>query len=117
MSVAPPSGVPSMRRFPPCACKISRETARPGAFPRRLRGEEPVEDLRLHLGRDSGAVVDDLDLDHRAAPARAHGEISPLLGGLHRLPGVPQEVHQHLAEAVRVGRDAGQVGLEFGDEL
>ena len=25
----------------------------------RLRGEEPVEDLRLHLGRDAGPVVDD----------------------------------------------------------
>ena len=117
--VAPPPGVSSRRRFPPCACRISRETARPrpGALAGRLRGEEPVEDLRLHLGRDAGPIVDDLDVDHLPAPAGAHGEVPALASGLHRLPRVPQEVHQHLTEAVRVGRDAGQVGLEVPDEL
>src|SRR5262249_49097927 len=76
----------------------NRETEA-GALARRLRREEPVEDLRLHLGRDPGAVVDDLDLDHRPAPAGADGELLALLGGLHCLPGVAQKIHQDLAQA------------------
>ncbi len=42
---------------------VAEREAETGAFAGRLGGEERIEDLVAHLGRDAGAVIADADLD------------------------------------------------------
>ena len=87
------------------------------ALARRLGREEPVEDLLLDRARDAGAVVHEPDLDGPLEAPGLHRDRGPFLRRIHRLPGVHQQVDEHLAETVRVGLDLGQLGVEGGDQL
>jgi hypothetical protein len=89
----------------------------PRALAGRLRSEEPVEDLRLHVDWNPRPIIGDLDLDELPAASGADRQVPTLAGRVHGLARVVQEVHQNLSETVRVGRHAGQIGLEVSDEL
>ncbi len=71
---------------------VAHRQAKPGALARRLGGEERIEHLLLHLGRNAGAVVADADFDvvaevlggRASASARSPRPRSPCAWSRHR---------------------------------
>ena len=88
---------------------IGHREAEPGPLADFLRREERVEDLRLHVARDAGAVVVDLEDDalaFRVVPC-ADDEDTAAVGGEHRLFRVDDQVEQDLLDLVRVREHEG----------
>ena len=84
-----------------------------GAFAGLLRGEERVEDLRQHLGRNAGAVVFHFDRDAAAFVARDVSVMSPAAAQA-RLRGVGDEIEKDLIDLGRRaadGRDFAEFAL------
>ena len=89
--------------------------AEAGALPRRLGGEERIEDARQHVLGDARPLVDegDLDLPGRAEP-RTHDERAASLHGLERVGG---EAEDDLPELSLVGDDLRHLRRQLGEEL
>ncbi len=110
---------------------VDRGQAQARALAHRLGGEERVEDLAHHLGRDAGAVVADLDerlvaLGAGEAQAlgfflrqarRADAHHAAALGRPHRVAGVDGQVHDGGLELALVGPHLRQVAAIVGDQL
>ena len=90
--------------------RVGDRQAEPGALADFLRREERVEDLRLQIVGDSGAVV--VDLEHDGFPIgvvpRADDEDAAAVRRQHRLLGVDHQVQQHLLDLVAVGEHRGE---------
>ena len=69
--------------------------AEPGAFADSFGGEERFEDVRLHVGRNSRAVIGDL---HHNAIVLAIGSNSKLAFAAHGVNGVVDEVGPNLIQ-------------------
>ena len=83
-----------------------------------LRREERIEDLRLHLFRNPGPIVVDLEDDRvavRVVPG-AHDQHAAAVRGEHRLLGVDDQIEQHLLELMRIGEHLRQAGGERVDD-
>jgi hypothetical protein len=101
------------------------------ALAHRLGGEERVEDLAHHVGRDAGAVVRDLDEGGVALggrEAQADGFVAGQAGGAdahdaaalcrtHGVAGVDGQVHDRRLELALVGPHPRQVAAVVGDQL
>ena len=97
---APPPSASRTSSVPPCASITRRATARPRPVPCVLAGDERLEDALAILDGDAGAAVGHVDAQGAAVRAHRHG---------HRCPSgarVVEQVHQHLAQPIRVDAPA-----------
>src|SRR5262249_58133555 len=86
-----------------------------GPGPRGLRGEERVEDSTQVLGRNTGAVVLDLDEHFGPSPHGSHGQRAEAVRRPHGVNGIAEQVEEDLLELVEIGPDRWS-RLETGDE-
>src|SRR6185437_8296581 len=97
---------------------VTHRQAEPGAFTRRLGGEERVEHLFPHLGRNAGAVVADSDFD--AVAEVAAGDVDDGIKGLagfglalgHRVKGVADQIEENSGDFLRKQLDHAGGGIE-----
>ncbi len=96
---------------------VADREAEPGATPRRLGGEERLEDLaQIRTGNPHAGV---LDLDHHlirppAAPAVRRVKVPP---SSMRVDRVEHERHEHLDQLLRVAHGARLGGIQLADHI
>ena len=85
-----------------------------GALADILRGEERIEDLRLHVFRHARPIVGDLEHDRVAIEVvpGADDERAAAVRADHGLLGVDDQVEQHLLNLMRIGERLRQAGGE-----
>ena len=98
--------------------RIGHRQAESGPLAHFLGGEERVEDLRLQVVGNAGAIVVDFEHDRflpRVVP-RPHHERAASVRGKHRLFGIHDQIQQHLLDLMAIGEDLRQPGGERLDD-
>ena len=83
------------------------------ADPRRLGGEERIEDLAAQRLRHAGPVIGNVDAHEIAVKPRRNTHAARLWPCLQHLAGIDQQIAQHLVELVMIARHARQVVGDF----
>ena len=85
---------------------VREREAEPRPDADRLGGEEGIEDAGLHLGRDAGAVVVELEAD---AVVAAAGLDADLALAVDRVAGVHQQIQEDLIQLAGIAAHARQI--------
>ena len=89
---------------------IRHGQSEPSSLANILRGEEGIENLRLHFNGDAGAIVTDFQCDDLGLGIvpRADDERTPAVRREHCLLGIDDQVEQHLLDLMRIRKDLRQ---------